>query len=505
MYSVPFDVAPLDYQTALDELHASLRFGIQPMLESVEDMLSLLGKPDSFFRSLQIAGTNGKTSTSRYTQAILLSQGVRCGLYTSPELVEYTERMEIMGKAVSREAFAHGISAALEAGRRVNKERREAGLRPYDITEFDLLTVAACVVFAEAQLDAVVFECGMGGRWDATSAICSIESVAITGVGLDHTRILGDTLEKIAAEKAAIIKAGRSCVLGVGTATPARVEKVFLQRCQSEDVVPCLVRPYVLEDAAGEMHPGVPLDHVELPHTRYRITKHPHKLGFPLELSVEIDKAAVSATGAADAAPTRETYADLAALKPSYQAANIACACTLARQFLASSVEELDQEALYTAIVSCPTPGRFQLMRPNPPLLIDACHNPQSVETFLTAIRAIEQQVEDRPTLLCAVLADKDVTGIVQLLAHEFPHVVTTQTQSRRALAADELKAQFEAAGVQVLASYDSVDKALNQLKDEAVVACGSITLAGEVAALLGGSSSERPSVHRVQSPKVQL
>jgi dihydrofolate synthase/folylpolyglutamate synthase len=255
MYGLPFDVFPTTYDEALATLRSALRFGICPMLESVEDMLEELGDPDLAFQSVQIAGTNGKTSTARFTAAILHGEGLRTALYTSPELVSYTERMEVDGRPVSEGAFARGIAAAFEAGRRVNARRTAAGERPYDITEFDLLTVAACVVFAEAGVDVAVLECGMGGRWDATSAVKSIKSVAITGIGLDHMRILGDTLEKIAGEKAAIIKRGRTCVLGVGTATPDTMEDVFLDQCVSEGVVPTLLRPEDLADAAGEMHP----------------------------------------------------------------------------------------------------------------------------------------------------------------------------------------------------------------------------------------------------------
>ena len=269
MYQVPFQIPSISYADAMARLAATKRFGIQPMLESVEDMLAELGNPDECFQSVQIAGTNGKTSTARFTAAVLGGEGLRVALYTSPELVSMTERMEVAGHPVSEAQFARGIAAAVCAGERVNARREAAGERPYDITEFDVLTVAAMVVFAEAGVDACVLECGMGGRWDATSAAHNIRSVAITGIGLDHMRILGDTLEKIAGEKAAIIKRGRTCVLGVGTATPA-----------------VLLRPADPSDAAGEMHPGTPRAHEGLPHATYRITRRPDRIGAPLMVDV---------------------------------------------------------------------------------------------------------------------------------------------------------------------------------------------------------------------------
>ena len=467
MYEVPFEVEELTYEQSLDALHSALRFGICPMLETVEDMLSELGDPDLCFESVQIAGTNGKTSTSRFTAAILAGEGLKVALYTSPELVSYTERMEVGGAPVSKAAFAHGIAAAVEAGRRVNARRHAAGERPYDVTEFDTLTVAAMVVFAEAGVDVAVLECGMGGRWDATSAVKSIRSVAVTGIGLDHTRILGDTLEKIACEKAAIIKPGRTCVLGVGCATPASVEDVFLTQCDRAGVTPTLVRALDRADVAGEMHAGIAREHAGLPQASFGVTKHPHRLGAPLELSVQTPRA---------------LYAELAALKPGYQAANLACAVALAEEHLA---RPLDQAALFESLVTCPTPGRFQLLRPEPPVLIDACHNPQSVSAFLAAVAAVEPDVANRPQLLCAVLADKDVAGIVGLLAHEFPSVCVTQTASSRALSAHELAALFREAGATVTDEYATVAEATSALCGESYVACGSITLAGEVAGLL--------------------
>ena len=144
----------------------------------------------------------------------------------------------------------------------------------------------------------------------------------------------------------------------------------------------------------------------------------------------------------------------------------------------------LDAEALFTSIVQCPTPGRFQLLRPEPPLLIDACHNPQSVEVFLAALEDVLPQGEPRPLLLAAVLADKDVRGIVDLLARAFPRVAVTQTSSPRALSASELAALFSEAGVEVVGTYPTVEAATSALCGESCVACGSITLAGELAAL---------------------
>jgi dihydrofolate synthase/folylpolyglutamate synthase len=350
----------------------------------------------------------------------------------------------------------------------VNVRRAAAGDRAYDITEFDLLTVGAMVVFATAGVDAAVLECGMGGRWDATSATAP-EAVAVTGVGLDHMRILGDTLEEIAGEKAAIIKRGRSCVLGVGTATPDSVEDVFLDQCAHEGVTPCLLRPERLADAAGELHPGVPRLHADLPHASYVITHAPSSLGDPLALDVTTPRA---------------TYAHLTCAKPPYQAANVSCAVALAEGFLGRA---LDVDALARSVRACPTPGRFDVRSAagEPLVMVDAAHNPQSIQTFLASLATIEPDVASRPQLLCAVLADKDVAGIVHLLAHEFPRVSVCRTDSPRAISPDELADLFRAEGVEPEHVWSGVPEAVAALAGQPYVAVGSITLAGAVAGCL--------------------
>ncbi len=506
-WEAPFSAPELTYKQAEAMAHDTGFFGNtgDPLLETVVDMLDELGRPDAAFDVVQVAGTNGKTSTSRYTAAILNGQGVSCALYTSPELVEMRERMEVDGAPVSREAFAHGISLAAEAGRRVNAAREQAGEKPYRVTEFDLLTVAACVVFAQAGVDAAVLEVGLGGRWDATSAARPV-ATCVTGIGLDHCRILGNTLEEIAAEKAAVIKAGQACVLGVGTWAPSSVEDVFLARCAEQGVEPVLLRPLNVADAPGELEAGTTREHSELARASYAIEMRPAALGELLALDVFTPRA---------------TYEGLCAIKPAYQAANIACAVTLAEAYLG---HELEGEPLRASVVSCPTPGRFDALTPvcgasaqadpsgktsaesaavNPvcavgepsgasaafgsaptPLhLIDAAHNPQSVRAFMASLAEQEPQVAERPALLCAVLADKDVDGVVDLLAHEFPRVYVTATSSDRALPAAELAERFREKGVEPAAVFATIDEACTALAAQPYAAVGSITLAGEVAA----------------------
>lgn len=436
-YAVPFSFEELSFDEAVvlaaDTGRISGDSG--PLLETVVEMLDELERPDEHFDCIQVAGTNGKTSTTRFSAAILHGEGLKTALYTSPQLVRYPERMEIDGRVVSDAQFAHGVSAAVEAGRRVNGRRAAAGETPYSITPFDLLTVAALAVFAEAAVDVAVLEVGMGGRWDATSATDPV-AVAITGIGLDHTRILGDTLAAIAGEKAAVIKPGRTVVLGEGT-HEASVQRVMDERCRACGIVPLVVS-----------------------HTTTALPAH---IGEVLEFSCTTPRAIYTPR----------------MVKPAYQPQNAACAIMLCEAYLG---RELDHDKLEHALMACPTPGRFDVLSTSPFKMIDACHNPQSCENFVAALDEIDPAVENRPTLLCAALSDKDVEGIVQVLVPAFPRVVVTQTASDRAMPAAELA---RLVGEKCAAVYDTVPGALAALDaaGEPFVAAGTITLAGEVAA----------------------
>ena len=448
-YRVPFPFDELSFEeaVALAADTGTISGDAGPLLETVVDMLDELERPDHHYDCLQVAGTNGKTSTARFAAAILAGEGKRATLYTSPQLVRYPERMEIDGVVVDDAVFAHGVSAAKAAGERVNARRVAAGERAYTITPFDLLTVAALVIFAEARIDVAVLEVGMGGRWDATSATDPV-AVAITGIGLDHMRILGDTLAAIAGEKAAVIKPGRSVVLGEGTHEPS-VQRVMDERCRACGVVPALANHVVLTE--------------------------PRHLG---------DAFAFSTT-------TRRAIYTPHLRKPVYQAQNAACAIQLVEDYLQ---RPLDTDALEVSLIDCPTPGRFDAVRTNPLVLVDACHNPQSCEAFVSALGELAPSVADRPTLLIAALTDKDVSGIVNVLVPAFPRIFVSQTASARTLAADELaelvRARLRADGrpvSDVLGIFPSVGEALDQVTAQGMplVAAGTITLAGEVAGLL--------------------
>jgi dihydrofolate synthase/folylpolyglutamate synthase len=423
------------YSEALDILHDVLAFGIKPSLTGVKALMRRLGDPHLQYPCVQIAGTNGKSSTARFIAAFLRAHGYRVGLYTSPELIEYPERMEINGAAVSRTRFADAILTAHKASREVI-----AAGEIEVITEFELLTAAALWLFAKERVDFAVLEVGLGGRWDATSVV-SPKVAVITGVDLDHTAILGDSIEQIAAEKAAIIKPGSIPVLGLGTAT---TREAFLTRCEEVGVMPIVVghlpRPPV---------PPTPSTNPVPPSPRF----------------------------------------------PRYQAENIACALEATTAALGYKP---DPAVIQQILDTLSIPGRFELIREQPVLLIDAAHNPQSAHSLAQALTEsyggdltrgdpATQFLKTFDTLLLGILADKDAAGIIKALAPLFTNLAVTQSASPRAIPAAELALLVAEVDGRFPAVFETVAKALDVLtaQNAAVVATGSITLAGEVKALI--------------------
>jgi dihydrofolate synthase/folylpolyglutamate synthase len=190
-------------------------------------MMTALGSPEQSFQSIQVLGTNGKSSTTRMTAAILQAHGLRTGAYLSPHLVSYRERVLVDGSELGADSFAEGIARASAAAERVNRTLAEDD----HVTQFELLTAAALWQMAEESVEVAVIEAGLGGRYDATSVI-EARVAALTNVGLEHTRWLGPTITDIAEEKLAVLPAGGTLVLGLQLAPAALAvaERIVAER-----------------------------------------------------------------------------------------------------------------------------------------------------------------------------------------------------------------------------------------------------------------------------------
>ena len=193
----------MDYKEALAYIGGVAFFGSKPGLTRIRELLERLGDPQKQLRFIHIAGTNGKGSCAAMTASILKAAGYKTGLYTSPYLYRFNERMQINGRQIEDEALAEIVS-------RVKPAAEAMADHP---TEVELMTAAALLWYAQEKCDVVVLEVGLGGRFDATNIIDAPEAAVIMNIGLDHTAVLGDTLEQIAFEKAGIIKPGTDAVL----------------------------------------------------------------------------------------------------------------------------------------------------------------------------------------------------------------------------------------------------------------------------------------------------
>lgn len=439
-------MASLGYADAVSELERALVFGIHPSLDGITELCDVLGRPQDSFRSVQVTGTNGKTSTVRLIEALLRAAGVRTGLYTSPHLERYPERIEVDGRPLADEEFGAAVGAVLDAARTVRGGDPIGGEDGF--TEFEILTAAALHAFREAGVEIAVLEVGMGGRWDATSVVSPAVAV-VTGVGLDHAAVLGDTVELIAGEKAAIIRSGSVAVLGPGT---VETRRVFVAR------------------AAEVGAPVVTVGDREPADVRFNVLREPDTVTGCTEFSVE---------GLA-------SHAALALAAPAYQAANAATALAAAEALVGSAI---GTDTVRTALGGIRFPGRFEVLRETPPLVVDGSHNPQAAAVLAASIESAWPDPSHRPHALLGVLGDKDARGIVEALSGAVEGFSVVGLGHRRTLSAADLADVVEAVTGIRPRQYPSVREALEDLAsgpsdtavhDPGLVITGSLVSAGE-------------------------
>ena len=415
---------------------------INPSLDRIKLLLDYLGNPQEGLKVIHIAGTNGKTSTSRMVERLLRSLDLRTGLYTSPHLIHPRERICIDGESVSENSFEE-LYKHVEPFLHLVDEKTPGS----PITFFEALTAMAFVSFADTPVDAVSLEVGMGGKWDATNVLTPLVSV-ITPIDLDHQEFLGNTIEKIAFEKAGIIKSSVPVIVSQQVKDAAKV-----------------ILATAIEHNAPIMREGIELD--------------------VLERSVGVGGQQLTI------ANPYGTHADLfLPLFGKHQASNAAVALTAVEAFVD---RQLDNELVQEAFSEFSSPGRLQVLKRNPTIVIDAAHNP-------AGIRATKQGIEesfkfDNLILILAFMADKDIEEILKELTGFAQVVVLTQTKSARAMSTAALEKQVKnisgfAARIEV---SDNSDEALtksmqiaNELGNSAgIIALGSVVLAGEIASIL--------------------
>ena len=411
-------------QEAADLIHQRAWVGQKPGLDRIRRLLGRLGNPQEKLKFVHIAGSNGKGSTAAMLASVLSAAGLKTGLYTSPHLWQFNERFQVDGAPISEEDLVDITAQVLEAAE--------------DETEFELMTAIGMVHFLRSKCDIVVLETGLGGRLDSTNIIPSPEAAVITHIGLEHTEILGDTLDKIAQEKAGIIKQGCDVVL---------CEQGFDLYCLFEEI--CKFR-----------------------YSRLALTVKPEVLSSGLE---------------GQTFTYRGEGLYHIALLGEHQLQNAAVVLEAVR-VLRRRGWEIPETAVVRGLEQARWPGRLELARRGPDVILDGGHNPQCMEALARALG--ELYPEKKLIFLTGVLADKDwstMMGELLPLAKEF---YTITPDSPRAMPAAELAAYLEGQGAKATpcgSVREGLELALVFLPPEDVVCVtGSLYMIGEVRHLLG-------------------
>jgi dihydrofolate synthase/folylpolyglutamate synthase len=410
-------------------------------LENTTVLLNALGDPQTNYKKVQVAGTNGKGSVCAFLDSICGGAGIRRGLYTSPHLMSITERIRIDGVDISEDDFAHLATRVRSVSETLVAEAKLERVPTY----FEQVTAMALLAFAEAGVELAIIETGLGGRYDAVTA-AKAEIAAITRIDLDHQEYLGDTIEKIAAEKAAIVHEGSKVVL---LHQDKSVERVLLGTCKEVGVDPIWASPDI------------------------RITNDPQLL--PI-ISGSIHTEA-------------ENYMMLEFwnMLGRHQFQNASVAISLA-ELLNRNGFKISKDQIIRGMENAHHPGRLEFVRG---VLLDGAHNPGGA-TALTSF--LDLSFADRPiTVVFGAMRDKSVPEIAQILWPRAERIILTQPSNSRAMTADEL-ASFAPDSVSAyrLIKTNSVRDAIVKAKEitgEAglILVTGSLYLVGEVKKILQG------------------
>jgi len=430
------------YGRALDALGARGPGRMVPDRERIRELVTLLGDPQAAFRSIHVTGTNGKGSTVRIASAVLEAIGLRTGTYVSPHLHDVRERIMIGLRPISPEVFAE-VHAEVDALAQLIDDRAIArdGSDAHRVTFFEVMTAMAFAHLADEAVDVGVIEVGMGGLWDATNVMDA--DVAVIGeIDLDHT-ILGGTPEEIAREKVGIIKPG------------ARV----VSAAQTPEVMAVVAR------AAAEAGAELAVVGHEL-----RILGREPVVGGQ-RVTVEVRGRRIDDL--------------LLPLRGEHQARNLLLALGAVEALLGPSFAALSDEALQAGVAGARVPGRLEVVREGPTVVVDAAHNPHAAAALAAGIR---ESFRFRDVILVvACLEDKDIDGILAALAPIASHVVVTVAPSERTADLPRMRAAAEAVfgprGVHVEVAADvahALDLAMSITgPSDAVLVTGSITTVG--------------------------
>ncbi|QIB26782.1 bifunctional folylpolyglutamate synthase/dihydrofolate synthase [Caloranaerobacter azorensis] len=424
----------MNYKEALEYIHGTRKFGSKLGLENIRILLDLLGNPHKGLKIIHVAGTNGKGSTSSYISTILTESGYKVGLFTSPYLERFTERIKINGKEIEHERLAQITSKVKE---KVEEMVRKGYNHP---TEFEIVTAIAFVYYREERVDFVVLEVGLGGRYDSTNIIENPLVSVITPISLDHKDILGDTIEKIAWEKAGIIKEN-----GLVVSHP-QVEEA----------------QKVIENVVNDKNSKLiiaPVEDVEV----IECTELGSKFNFKFN---------------------GKTFENLKiSLIGEHQINNACVALTVVLTLLENGHIDIDEDCIRKGLLRTEWKGRLEILRRNPTFVIDGAHNSAGAESLRKSIEKLFKY--NRLILGIGILGDKEVGSILNELVPLADEIIITEANNPRKLEAEKLADIIKKFNKKYLIEKD-VEKAVNKAldiagKDDLILFSGSLYLIGDV------------------------
>lgn len=414
----------MSYESTLEYIHSVKWQKRKPGLSRTRALLSALGNPERQLKFVHVAGTNGKGSTSAMIASCLRQSGYRVGLYTSPYINRFNERIQVNGLPIS--------DAALE--RVVDAIRPKADSMADAPTEFEMITAIAFLYFLQQGCDIVVLEVGLGGTLDSTNVISVPECAVITALGLDHVKELGGTLEEIASAKAGIIKDGGKVAYYGGV---PEADEVIIRSCK---------------------------EHRSLLRT------------------VDMDKLTIRQTSLDGIV---FDYGEMTALEipliGAYQPRNAALAIT-ALKMLDENGWDVQEHAIREGLKKVQWAGRFELLRRDPVFLLDGSHNAHGMKATVESLRTCFPN--QRFVFLFSVMADKDISDMVTLIAPLSDCFVTVAANNPRAMDADALADRLHERGLRAI-SADSIPNgvslALKLAEGQPVCALGTLYFSGDV------------------------
>ncbi|MEY4494561.1 MAG: hypothetical protein RL570_676 [Actinomycetota bacterium] len=415
---------------------------IRPRLEPTARLAELLGDPQRSYRVIHVTGTNGKTSTSRFIERLLREHGLRTGRFTSPHLVKLNERMSLDGEPVSDERLYSVWTEIEPIVALVDAELESSG--DDALTFFEVLAVLGFAIFADAPVDVLVLEVGMGGEWDSTN-VADGDVAVFTPISLDHMDRLGSTIEEIAKTKAGIIKPG----------------SIVISAAQEPEVLK------VLSERAAE--------------TGEKFLTYGRDFGV---VTSQINKLGQTVSVRAVAGE----YDDLnLPVHGGYQAENAALAVAAVEAFLGGGQQRIMDDVVRASFADFSSPGRLQIVSRQPLTILDAAHNVDGAKSLVRAMK--ESFGSPYAVAIVSILAEKNARALLELLDDTFIEFIITQSESPRAIPAEELaelaREIFGADRVHVQANPQwalaEAAKLLPATLGNAIVVTGSVTLVGQV------------------------